>query len=187
MKNVQLILLCLVLASCSSISSTSLVGFEVLPAKKSIWQGAWILNNQVIHVKVVDEKKGELLLILVDVNDDKKLVHKLTAFVRKGTKYNYINIPDPEGKIEYVFAKYIIKNNMLYAEPPAYDVVLNALEKKQLKGIIPDNHVGSIQLTDTSEKITLFFEESTVFKYKENDMIKGVDKNGFFFKKIDKM
>ena len=191
MKNIQLIILCLVLASCSSITSTSLVGYEALPIKKSIWQGAWLLNNQVIHVKVVDENKGELLLIVIDVNDDEKLVHKMTAFVRKGNKYNYINIPSPDEKPNYVFAQFFMKNNTLYAEPPDYDVVLNAVETKQVKGINPVNekggsYVGSIQLTDTSEKITLFLEENSAFKYKENGKIKKNDKEGFYFKKLVK-
>ena len=79
MKNIQLIILSLILASCSSITSTTLVGYEALPIKKSIWQGAWLMNNQVVHVKVVDEKKGELLLIAVNVNSDEKLIHKMTV------------------------------------------------------------------------------------------------------------
>jgi len=191
MKNIQLIILSLVLASYSSITSTSLVGYDPLPIKKSIWQGAWLLNNQVVHVKVVDESKGELLLIAVDVDDSEKLIHKMTAFVRKGKKYNYINIPSPDENPNYVFAHFFMKNNILYAEPPSYDVVLNAIETKQVKGIIPNSykgstHAGSIQLTDSSEKITLFLEENNTFKYQENEKIKAIDKKMFYFKKIVK-
>lgn len=101
----------------SSVTITSLIGQETGKIDKPQWQGAWIedgaLKGLVVHVKVIDVQKGEILLIIVDVKGDEELIHKMKMYVRKDSDAKYINFQE-EDPDDYIFSKYVINKNKIY-------------------------------------------------------------------------
>lgn len=166
MKRLLLLLIYTFLTACTSITSTHMVGGEPLAIDKKTWEGAWIIQDDVVHLKVMDEATGEVMLIFVDLtaDADEKLVHQYTGYLRKSSKNEYFNIVDSDNNRGYFFARFKRAGNELIVWNPDYDVITDAVEGRQLQALKDDS---SIEITATGETLVLFLESNDAFMYEE--------------------
>ena len=153
-----LMLLTFSLVGCEAVSSLHPVGNQPVKTPVDQWQGAWLAEGGVLHTKVMNAEKGELLLIIVNTEKDiSNLIEKHSVLVRKTGNNYYFNIVDKEHEGQYFFAKFIRDGNTIKAYTPSYKSIADKIRAGQLKGTIDKSDSFAV-LTGTRADINNYVE-----------------------------
>lgn len=153
------ICIALLLIGCDTVTSLNQVGQLPLPLVKEQWQGAWLVENDVVHIKVIDESKGHMLLYVVDVDAGvpDKVVQSYKVYVRKSSSSHYLNLLDNDPSVEgYFFAKFKRDDNQIQLWLPANKSIHKAVKSGTISGKTNQND-SSILLQATAQELDKFF------------------------------
>jgi hypothetical protein len=161
---VSLTALCLLfLSGCETVSSLQPVGITAVKTPADKWQGSWVLDDEgVIHTKVINEEKGELLLIVVNL--ERQFKNELLEFhnvtVRKTGSNYYFNLIDNEkDKTYYYFAKFIRNGNTINVYLPSFEHYSKAVASGKIKNSAREDS-STIILQGSASDINDFVESN---------------------------
>ena len=161
--------------SCKPVVSVEPVGYESVAADSLSWEGVWKQTNdgekQVLYIKVINPKEGILDVKLIDNNntdEDNPKEVKFKAILKKGDKYNYINVLygeilnkkdiDEKYKNTYLWGTIKKSKNKIIINYPDDHSFEEFINKKKLNGRI-NNDI--IILNESSSTITNFIERKS--------------------------
>lgn len=161
----QLLLLLLVtvfLAGCDTVTSLQLVGEQPVSLKAEDWQGAWVIEDDAVYIKVVDPAKGELLLYSIELDkakpEDVMQIYKL--YVRQSGSEYYINVLNTEAKpADYFFARISRDGNKILSYLPSHNFFLNNVKTGVLQANM-DTGGSTIVLKGSSKSINQFISSN---------------------------
>jgi hypothetical protein len=159
LKSLLLLLLTTVfLAGCDTVTSLQLVGEQAVPLKADDWQGAWVIEDDAVYIKVVDQAKGEMLLYSVELANEKpkEVVQVYKLYLRQSGSQYFMNVLNDKVKpADYFFARFTRDGNTVRTYLPSYDVFLRNVKSGALQASI-DPKDSSIVLNGSSKSINQF-------------------------------
>ncbi len=167
MRNIYLtlfvILSLLFLTACETVSSLHPVGMTAVKTPADTWQGSWILDDEgVIHIKVLNEDKGELLLVIVNLERQFKdeMLELHNVIVRKTGNNYYFNLVDIEdNKTNYYFARFIRDGNTIKVNLPSFEYYSKAVANGEISNAA-NKDASMIILQGRSSEINDFVESN---------------------------
>jgi len=170
MKNLRLIIIFLLLVlinGCSLVKSVNKLGNEVYIFKENEWQGTWIVDDNALQIKEIDQNSGEIEIILIE--RAKLLKYRiLLAQNGKDTFMNFIEKPEDEF---YYPAKFKKNKNQLIVWRVSSDALEKAISKKKIDGeVTKHKYSNDVLITADKEKLNSFFinnRKQMLFDYEE--------------------
>lgn len=170
----------LFLVACESVSSLHPVGMTPVKTPIDKWQGSWVVDDEgVIHTKVINEDKGELLLVVVNLErqDKNEWLEFYNVIVRKTGKNVYFNLVEKDkNKTHYYFAKFIRNDNTITVYLPSFDHYSKAVANGKVKS----------SARKDSSSIILQGSMSEINDYVESYPQGFSEKNMLVFRKVGK-
>jgi len=174
-----LVVVMLAISACTTVTSTSPVGFDTYVLDKDHWDGTWVTDDRA-HEFSKDEWEGNWITVNdsiqitvtsyvdseIEINFlEKGELHSHKVLVRKIGKDSYLNLINDDG--HYVFAKFRMRNknrkrNKIIIWPPSDSVISKAFEDKELTGETRSTgeYSGEIRINSDEETLNNFYSEN---------------------------
>lgn len=171
-----IIVLTLSLTSCSSVISNRPIGLEYISINPEDWNGIWLIDDNVVRVKVIDESKGVIKFALIEEKENDLQLECIVLQIMKGKKWLYANVLEMEGEKatdKYLWGRINNEDNKIVFWAPSVGMFLKAVESKKIKAIV----AKKAKLKDSNElseeetlpvSITLIDESKAIIDLVEN-------------------
>jgi len=163
-----LLLSALTLGACSSIKSTSMLGDYALKLSEDEWNGTWVIEKDIYHIRVINPDFG--IFELVSTEDGKSKKHR--AFAAYSGDDKYINLVASDKK--FFFAKFKKEKDSVTVWLPSKKMWAKAIEDNKIDGEVDED--GNILITAKSSRVFSDFfktnKELKMFDYENSNILK---------------
>jgi hypothetical protein len=167
----------LFLTSCASVVSLHPIGRERIALEPEQWDGAWLADENVVKMKVIDRENGLVQMAWIEVVGNELRPKSVTFQVLKGGKWMYANVLEVEGKMaEDAYYWGVVKKEQgrIVFFSPAVPAFVQAAESQRIKAVVEKSQPpttaeaspvarksGSVKvtLTDTAEAVVRLVED----------------------------
>ena len=167
----------LLLTSCASVVSRHPVGRERIVLEPDQWDGAWLADENVVKMKVIDRENGIVQMAWIEEVGNELRPKSITFQVLKGGKWMYANVLELEGKkAEDVYYWGVVKKEQgrIVFFSPAVPAFVQAAESQRIKAVVEKSQLPTtaeaspaeeksssvkVTLTDTAEAVVRLVED----------------------------
>lgn len=167
----------LLLTSCASVVSLHPVGREKIALEPDQWDGAWLSDENVVKMKVIDRENGVVQMAWIEEVGNELRPKSVTFQVLKGGKWMYANVLELEGKkAEDAYYWGVVKKEQgrIVFLSPAVPAFVQAAESQRIKAVVEksqppttaeasqtEGRSGSVKvtLTDSAEAVVRLVED----------------------------
>lgn len=138
-----LLFLCLAagLGGCAAVLAEKPIGATPVALAPEQWNGSWFNGEDALVVEVTEPDAGVMQVALVEYKEGGFALQQMTAVVRQGDQWQFINVKAEDSGGRYQWARMSREGELLLIWPPEPAPLRELVENGSLAGKVEDDDV----------------------------------------------